>query len=145
MSDKFNAPMLFLGLSIITSIVTAVGLFVSDFGGWYVATVGWYWLGAGPLLIFLGVVDLIIMIICILGLLQGLEIISFELPEKSYLIIAIYCLVMFVVFLIAGIVFAVEMTIENYEWWFDFAFYAGVIGHPLTGGFLFLAYKAKSS
>ncbi|MHA1784663.1 MAG: hypothetical protein ACTSVY_03505 [Candidatus Helarchaeota archaeon] len=145
MSNKLDAPMLFLSLAIITSIITGVGLFVSDFGGWYVASVGWYYVGAGLGLVAFGVVYLLIMLICILGLLQGLDIISFELPDKTYLMMSIYCWATFIIFIIGGIVFAVEMMVEDYEFWFEFAFYAGLIGSPLTGGFLLLAYKTKTS
>ena len=146
MADKDEIiPILFLGIAVVTSIITGVGLFVSDLGGYYVPLVGTYYLGAGPVLIVFGITYLIVLIICVLGILQAVEIISFELPNKIYLLAAIYCLIVFVFFIVAGITYAVLMTIDDYYWWFDFAFYAGVIGSPLTSGFLLLAYKVKTS
>ncbi|NHI92273.1 MAG: hypothetical protein EAX96_07195 [Candidatus Lokiarchaeota archaeon] len=141
MSDKLENPKLFFGLALITSIVTAVGLFVSDFGGYYVPYVGWFWLSAGPLLIFIGVLYIFVAIICLLGI----GIIDYELPNKAYLGASLFSLAMFIIFIIAGITFAVIMAIDDYEAWFEFAFYAGVIGSPLTGGFLFLGYRTLTS
>ena len=137
MSEKLKDPSLLFGLAIITSIVTAVGCFVTDLGGWMPLGGYVYLSGHQGALIAFGVMFLIFTIFAFLAL----GYVDFKLPDRMYLLAAILCLVSFVFFLASGLAFAAISEYNDVFWWFEFAWYAGVIGSPLTGVFFFFGYK----
>ena len=149
MSEKRNeipASMFFVG-ALITSAIGGILLLALDFGGWNGSN---YYLGV---LIWGGIDSwnsIYSIPIAISGFLllycMGISILTLrfleKIPDKKYVKYGLYAsTLVFILSIIGGIVFAVEMEIEDVWWWFDAGFYGGIIGSFLTAIFYFLGLK----
>ena len=137
MSENLKDPRLLFGLAIITSIVTGVGCFITDIGQWMPLGGYVYQAGQQGAVIAFGVMFVIFTILAFLAL----GYVEIKVPARVYLFAAIMCAVSFAYFLGAGIGFAAISEYNDVFWWFEFAWYAGIIGSPLTGVFFYFGYK----
>ena len=149
MSEKINEipTSTFFTVAILTSALGAVLLLAFDFG-WFNASnyyLGVYiWGGIGA---WNGLISLPILISAFLLLYcMGISILVLKnpekIPDKKYVTYGLYAsILVFILSIIGGIVFAVEMTIDDAWWNFDAGFYGGIIGSFLTAILFFLGLK----
>ena len=65
-----------------------------------------------------------------------------KIPDKKYVKYGLYAsIIVFLLCVIGGIIFAVDMTIEEAWWGFSAGFYGGIIGSLLTAILYFLGMK----
>ena len=149
MSEKIDEipTSTFFSVAILTSAVGGVLLLAFDFG-WFNASnyyLGVYiWGGIGA---WNGLISLPILISAFLLLYcMGISILVVKspekIPDKKYVTYGFYAsILVFILSIIGGIVFAVEMTIDDAWWNFDAGFYGGIIGSFLTAILFFLGLK----
>ena len=149
MSEKINeipTSTYFIG-ALITSAIGGILLLALDFGWWDGSN---YYLGVyiyGGIGAWNGVISLPIIISGFLLLYcMGISILVLRFPEKipdkKYVKYGLYAsTLVFILSLIGGIIFAVEMTIEEAWWGFSAGFYGGIIGSLLTAILYFLGLK----
>ena len=149
MSEKINeipTSKFFIG-ALITSAIGGILLLALDFGWWdgsnyYLGVYIYGWIGAwngliGVPIIISGFLLLYCMAISIL-VLRFPE----KIPDKKYVKYGLYAsIIVFILCIIGGIIFAVEMTIEDAWWGFSAGFYGGIIGSLLTSILYFLGLK----
>ena len=138
--------MFFIG-SLITSALGGILLFVTDFGGFDASN---YYLGVyiyGGIGAFTGIFGIPI-VLSALGLFYctGISILILKYPEKipdkKYVQYGFYiAVIVFVVSIIGGIIFAIELELEDVWWWFDAGFYGGTIGGFLTAILFYFGLK----
>lgn len=141
-----NLPVYFVG-ALITSAVGGILLLALDFGGWNGSN---YYLGV---YIFGGIDawnSIYSIPIAISGfLLLYCTFISIQVlrsPEKKqdikYLNYAFYAsLLVLILSILGGLIFAISLELDDVWWWFDAGFYGGTIGSLLTTILLFLGIK----
>ena len=149
MSEKINeipTSTFFIG-ALITSAIGGILLLALDFGWWDGSN---YYLGVyiyGGIGAWNGVISLPIIISGFLLLYcMGISILVLRFPEKipdkKYVKYGLYAsTLVFILSVIGGIIFAVDMTIEEAWWGFDAGFYGGIIGSLLTAILYFLGLK----
>ena len=149
MSEKINeipTSTFFIG-ALITSAIGGILLLALDFGWWDGSN---YYLGVyiyGGIGAWNGVISLPIIISGFLLLYcMGISILVLRFPEKipdkKYVKYGLYAsTLVFILSVLGGIIFAVDMTIEEAWWGFDAGFYGGIIGSLLTAILYFLGLK----
>jgi len=132
--------------AIIFSLIGGILLLIMDFGGWYAYNyyagvrswgyIGFYELPSG--LIFL--IPAIFLFYCTWISLKTLQNTN-KTPNKNSLRLGFFLsLTVFLLALIGGIIFI--LTLEDVsDWWFDGAFYGGLLGGLLTSVFLYFVLK----
>jgi len=135
----------FIG-ALIFSLIGGILLLAMDFAGWYAYNyyagvrswgfIGFYELPSG--LIFL--IPAIFLFYCTWISLKSIQNSKKNLNKKSIRMGFFLSLAVFFLALIGGIIFI--LTLENVsDWWFDGAFYGGLLGGLFTSIFLYLTLK----
>lgn len=142
------------GGALICSLLGAILILIDDFAGWYWyiwgTGYGWGWIGFPsalenlpdsilifPLFILASGGLFYCSIISLLGLINQ------ENPpgKQLYLIGIILSLITVGICLLGGFIVAIEMIIEDLEFWYGGAFWGGVIGGVLTIIFMFFLWR----
>jgi len=134
--------------SFLTSMIGGILLLLCDFAGWYnygYYVRSWGWIGvsvntplASLILIMVAICLFYCTYISYMGLRSGGKLTQQVIRKGLTLAI-----VAFVIVTISGLIFTVEMLIdEPTEWWLDTGFYGGFFGSILTA--LFFHITAKS-
>ncbi|MFX0208945.1 MAG: hypothetical protein ACFFDT_23375 [Candidatus Hodarchaeota archaeon] len=140
--------------SLICSLLGGIFLLIDDFAGWYWyvwgTDYGWGWVGFPsaleqfpdslliiPLFLFAAGGLLYCSAISLLGLLNK------ENPPARFLVLIgiILSVATLVISLLGGLIVAIEMIIEDLEFWYGGAFWGGVLGGALTALFMFLIWR----
>ena len=133
-------------LGFLFSLVAAILLLVTEFGGWY----GYYaWYGGsyeewgsihvgveifGPIIILIAFLYLLSALVSIMGVLKPDKI------TKGIVTLApLLSLIAFILVLVGGLAFAIVMSGTDNWWWFGAGFYGGAIGGLLSTIFLIFA------
>ncbi len=140
--------------SLICSLLGGIFLLIDDFAGWYWyiwgTGYGWGWIGFSSALENLpdSILILPLFFLAAGGLfyssvLSLLGLINQENPPgKQFNFIGIILsLITVVICLLGGFIVAIEMIIEDLEFWYGGAFWGGVIGGALTALFMFLLWR----
>ncbi len=149
MSERINeipTSTFFMG-ALITSAIGGILLLALDFGGWngsnyYLGVYIWGSIGAWNGVLSIPIVISGLLLLYCMGI--SILVLRFpeKIPDKKYIKYGLYAsILVFILCLIGGIVFAVELTIEDAWWWFDAGFYGGIIGSLLTAIFFFFGLK----
>ena len=133
----------------LTSMIGGILLLLCDFAGWYnygYYVRSWGWIGVSidtPLSSMILIIVAICLFYCTyisyLGLRSGGKLTQQDI--RKGLALAVFA---FVIVAISGLIFSVEMLIEDpSEWWLDTGFYGGFFGSSLTALFFHLTSKSK--
>lgn len=132
--------------ALIFSLIGGILLLVMDFAGWYAYNYyagvrSWGYVGFNELpsgLIFL--IPAIFLFYCTWISLQALRNTNIPPSKNSIRLGFLLSLFVFLLALIGGIIFI--LTLEDVsDWWFDGAFYGGLLGGGLTSFFLYFVLK----
>jgi len=142
------------GGGLICSLLGGVFVLIDDFAGWYWYVwgtgYGWGWIGfPSALENFPDSILIIPLFLLAAGGLFYCSVISLlglinqeNPPRKQLLFIGIILpLVTVVICLLGGLIVAIEMIIEDLEFWYGGAFWGGVIGGVLTTIFMFILWR----
>jgi len=134
--------------TLITSAIGGILLLALDFGGWDGSN---YYLGVyitGGIDAWTSGVYGVPIILCGFFLLYctiiSILVLGFpeRIPDNNFIRLGFYLsFIVFVISIIGGIVFAVELESEDAWWWFEAGFYGGSIGGLLTTILFYLGLK----
>ncbi|MFX0125522.1 MAG: hypothetical protein ACFFAE_18010 [Candidatus Hodarchaeota archaeon] len=148
-----NKIVLFAG-GLICSLIGGVFVLIDDFAGWYWYVwgtgYGWGWVGfPSALENFPDSILILPLFLLAAGGLFYCSVVSFlglinqENPpgKQFYFLGIILSLMTLIICLLGGFIVAIEMIIEDLEFWYGGAFWGGVIGGILTTFFMFFLWR----
>jgi len=144
--NEIPTSIFFMG-ALITSAIGGILLLALDFGGWdgsnyYLGVYIWGGIDAWNSIFSIPIVISGFLLLYCTGI--SILVLRFpeKIPDKKYVKYGLFAsTLVFILSLIGGIVFAIEMDLEDVWWWFDAGFYGGIIGSLLTAILFYLGLK----